>query len=356
MGSAAKQIATFETRFKSKRKIAEGTFEFTFEKPADLHFQAGQHVRMSLINPPETDAEGDKRFFTIVSTPQDSDLVFVWRVRDTAFKRIMNNMQPGEKVIVQKRLGEAPKGSFVLHDDATKTAVFVAGGIGIVPAYAMIKDAIGRNLTHKMVLFYSNRRPEDAPYLSELHAIAKQNPNFTFIPTMTEPEKSVQKWQGEMGFINRTMIEKYIDSTEPTIYYISGLLDMVNAMRGVLDELGVSEDAVRAEEFDGFKMGEGAHGPASTLKKPNHLLIAIGVVIVLVMLAAHFGGGSLIDFKALSFTNPFTYLLTFVVLAVIVFKVLMMLKLKNVIHAKKDNEKVSIGDVIKSHNPKRKDQ
>jgi ferredoxin-NADP reductase len=354
MGGAAKQIATFEATFKSKRQVAEGTYEFTFEKPADLHFQAGQHCRMTLINPSETDAEGDKRFFTMASTPQDTDLVFAWRFRDTAFKRVANNLKPGDKVIVQKRLGEAPQGSFVLHEDASKPAVFIAGGIGVIPAYAMIKDALQRGLTHKMYLFYSNRRPEDAPYLTDLQNIAKQNPNVQLIATMTEPEKSTQQWQGETGFISRAMIEKYVSDTQAPIYYVSGLLAMVDAMRAVLNEMNISKDNIRAEEFDGFKMGEGAHGPGAASGKKNHLLIGLIVLVLGAMIAVHVGGISHANLTELSLKNPLSYLVIAGIIGVLIFKVSMILKLKRLIHDKSGGAKMSARDIVEAHKITRK--
>lgn len=359
MGSMKKKLATFEVAYKGKRQTAEGTFEYTFEKPADLHFYAGQHVRMTLIDPPETDAEGDKRFFTMASTPAEPDLKFAWRVRDTAFKRVMQNMEPGQKVIIQKLLGETPQGSFVLHDNATVPAVFIAGGIGIVPAYTMVKDAMQRGLPHKMYLFYSNRRSEDAPYLDELQAFAKQNLNFKLIATMTEPERSAQKWSGETGFITRAMLEKYVPNLHAPIYYISGLPEMVTAMQGVMAEVGVSKDNIHAEEFSGFKMGEGAHmsgmSGGGSGKNKNHLLIAAIALVIIAMVAIHMGGISHADLTSISFKNPLSYLLIIAVLAILAFKISLILKLKNVIRSKQPDQKLSARDILNAHNSKRKE-
>jgi hypothetical protein len=47
--------AAFEVALKSKRQIAGGTMAFVFEKPRGLKVKSGQHIRMTLINPPETD-------------------------------------------------------------------------------------------------------------------------------------------------------------------------------------------------------------------------------------------------------------------------------------------------------------
>ena len=50
-----------------------------------------------------------------------------------------------------------------------------------------------------IMLFYSNKRPEDAAFLDELNHVADAEANVTVVPTMTEPEKSRHGWTGETG-------------------------------------------------------------------------------------------------------------------------------------------------------------
>jgi|SRR3989344_3379857 len=273
--------ASFEIALKGKKEIAEGTYEFIFERPKDFTFKAGQHVRMTLINPPETDIKGNSRFLTLANTPQDRDLVVAMRMSNSAFKRILNNMQIGEKVLAQILLG-VPHGAFALHDDPSKPAVMLTGGIGIVPAFSMIKDATQRKLPHKIFLFYSNRKQEDAPYLDELENLAKQNPNFKLIATMTEDKT----WKGEKGFIGQSMLKKYIDDLNSPIYYIAGLSGMVNAMKTLLKDLGVNENNIKAEDFDGFKMGL-MNDMADNTKK--YLLPVVIALIGILVISAHAG-------------------------------------------------------------------
>jgi ferredoxin-NADP reductase len=83
---------------------------FHFVKPAGFDYQAGQSIDLTLLNPPETDAEGNTRTFTLASAPFDSDLMITTRMRDTAFKRVMRKASPGLEVKL-----EGPSGSFVLH-------------------------------------------------------------------------------------------------------------------------------------------------------------------------------------------------------------------------------------------------
>jgi ferredoxin-NADP reductase len=312
--------ASFEVALKDKKQIAESTMSFTFEKPQTLKFRAGQHVRMTLIDPPETDDEGDSRFLSIASTPQNNDLIFAVRMRDTAFKRALKNIQPGTKVLIQVLLG-VPHGAFALHEDATKPGVFIVGGIGIVPVYSMIKDAGERRLPHKLYLFYSNRRPEDAPFLAELQVLAKQNPNFTLIATMTEAEKSVQAWQGETKRIDSSMLKRHVSNFASPVYYLAGLPEMVSAMKTMLADLSVQADNIHAEEFTGFNLND-LPGDTGDSSKSRLALILIGLLVLPVIMVHGVAALSLTksDSNMFSFSNPLTYVLFGLMLVALVFK------------------------------------
>jgi ferredoxin-NADP reductase len=285
-----KDITSFEITFKGKKKIAEGTYEFIFNKPADLTYKAGQHGRMTLMSPPETDDEGNARFLSFASTPDEPDVIFAMRMSNSAFKQVLEQMRPGGKVLWQMRKS-TPHGSFALQDaaDAAKPAVFLIGGIGIVPVFSIIKDALVHGVQHKVTLFYSNRRPEDAPYLADLQKLAKENPAvFELVATMTEPEKSAQTWKGETGFISQTMIEKHIKNLQAPIYYIAGLTAMVAAMQKLLADTGVTKDNIRAEEFGAFSMAHAAKSKPRSWKQ-YMLNVALGLLVVAAV-AVHFIG------------------------------------------------------------------
>jgi ferredoxin-NADP reductase len=147
---------------------------------------------------------------------------------------------------------DGPGGSFVLHRKSEKPAAFLAGGIGITPFLSIIRQAGHDKSPHHLYLFYSNRRPEDAPFLDLLLEATKANPNFHLIATMTEMDKSQREWKGETGYINKDMLTKHLPSLQGPIYYLAGPPAMVAAMRGTLIEAGVDEDDIRTEEFSGY--------------------------------------------------------------------------------------------------------
>jgi ferredoxin-NADP reductase len=240
-------LANYKIKLKSRQEIAVGTMTFHFEKPRDFIFIPGQAGDFTLPNPPENDAEGNKRSFSLACAPYETDLIIATRMRDTAFKRSLRVVPLGTELDL-----EAPWGELVLHEETSIPAVFLTGGIGITPVRSIVLQATRDKLPQKLVLFYSNHRPEDAAFLDELALAQKENSNFTLIATMTNMEKSSQPWNGETGYVDEAMLKKYLADIFTPIFYVSGPPEMVDAMQKTLTKAGVKSDNIRAEEFSGY--------------------------------------------------------------------------------------------------------
>jgi ferredoxin-NADP reductase len=234
-------------RLLSRHEIAEGTMAFRFERPANWAFKAGQYLDMTLLDPPETDSEGNVRSFSIASGPNEETLMVATRMRDTAFKHVLRTMRLGTVVKIER-----PSGDLTLPDNFTRASVFLAGGIGITPFRSMICLAAAERLRHQISLFYSNRRPEDAPFLDELQSLERDNPKYKLIASMTEMAKSRRSWSGETGFINQEMLGRHLKDTASPIYYVAGPSAMVKALHEMLNKAGIKDDDIRAEEFSGY--------------------------------------------------------------------------------------------------------
>lgn len=240
-------LPTYQISVKNQIEVAERTIAVHFKKPASFEFKAGQYVDVTLLNPPQMDSQGSIRTFSIASAPYEDDLVVATRVRESAFKRVFAVLSPGSELKL-----EGPMGSFTLHKNPAKAAVFLAGGIGITPFRSIVRQASKEKLPHQIYLFYSNRRPEDAAFLDELQDLSESTAHFIFIAAMTEMGKSKRNWTGERGFINREMLVKHFCDLNGPIYYVAGPPAMVAAMQQMLARIGVSEDDIRTEEFGGY--------------------------------------------------------------------------------------------------------
>lgn len=239
-------IATeHKTRLKHKEKCGDRAMAFYFEKPPGFEFEAGQYIDLTLINPAETDPDGNVRSFSLASAPADEHLLIVTRIRDTAFKRSLQQLPIHSEVEM-----DGPFGSFTLHANRSRPAIFLAGGIGIAPFSSMIRHAVKTFETH-LYLFYSNHCPDSAAFLQSLQELEKKTLNFRFIPTMTAPDSLCQSWRGETGFISEEMLSKYLPRLQGAVCYVAGSPPFVEGMLKLLTFAGVGEE-VRCEQFVGY--------------------------------------------------------------------------------------------------------
>ena len=233
---------------KDRREVAEGTMAFLFDTSSqpDFTFEAGQNADYTLIDPPQTDAEGNKRTFSFASSPDTKGSIMVTtRMRPTAFKNSLKAIPLGTPVKVV-----GPLGNMVLHDDASRPAVMLAGGIGITPFRSMIEWATTAHQPHELYLFYSNRFKSGAAFHAELEAWAKQNPHFHYWPTLTDEQPA--GWPYLTGKIGMAMIQKKVPDLTRPIFYLAGPDAMVMAMRRMLLEAGITRDQIKLEAFNGY--------------------------------------------------------------------------------------------------------
>jgi len=169
------------------------------------------------------------------------------RMRDSAFKRVLGSAQTDYEVEIK-----GPFGSLVLEKNDIRPVVILTGGIGVTPFRSMILQAAEENLMRPIYLFFSNRRPEDAPFLKELTGLQDRFKNFTCINTMTNMEGSHTSWEGETGYITINMIKKYTNELKESVYYIAGPPNMVQAMRTILTEANIEIASIHSEDFLGY--------------------------------------------------------------------------------------------------------
>jgi ferredoxin-NADP reductase len=225
-------VAENRVPFLRRESVADGTMAFYFGRPRGFLFHAGQNVLVTL------DAVAESRTFTLASAPHEGELMIATRMRDSVFKNRLKTLEPGAAVSV-----DGPNGMMVLHPDARRPAVFVAGGIGITPFLSMLRDARHRRLAHRITLFYSNRRASSAAFLDELQALEKALPSFRLVSTLTEEG-------GEP--IGEALLRRHLPRLDEPLYYLAGPPGMTMDVQGMLAGLGVAPDDQLSEEFYGY--------------------------------------------------------------------------------------------------------
>ncbi|HJR47792.1 MAG TPA: Rieske 2Fe-2S domain-containing protein [Nitrososphaeraceae archaeon] len=149
------------TSFKFRKQNAQGGGAED-KTTTPLSHMAGQFAFFD-IGGVYNDPKGPIRHFTISSSPTENFIMFSTRIRDSPYKKRLSTLEQGSAVKVR-----GPEGQFVLHDDYSKPAVFLSGGIGVTPFRSMIKYATDKQLPLKITMFDSNRNRESILFKKSL--------------------------------------------------------------------------------------------------------------------------------------------------------------------------------------------
>jgi len=219
-----------------------------------LDYTAGQFAFFD-IGGVSNDPKGPIRHFTIASSPTEDFIMISTRIRDTPYKKRLSSLEEGAKVKVR-----GPEGKFVLHEDYSKAAVLLSGGIGVTPFRSMIKYATDKQLPLKINMFDSNRDQANILYKNEFDECLNTNRNLKIIYTITAAEEQGQapsssSWKGERGIINKTILTKFLTTSElnNSVFYVCGPPGMLKAMQNLLqDDLHIPKERIMVEEFTGY--------------------------------------------------------------------------------------------------------
>ena len=116
----------------------------------------------------------------------------------------------------------------------------------------MIRDAMHSGRNQDIWLFYSNRDPAAAAYLSELQAADAAHEHFNLVATMTSVEDGSTTWDSETGFVDHEMLKRHLPDVAAPIYYCVGPPAMVSATQEMLEKAGVDHSDLIIEKFTGY--------------------------------------------------------------------------------------------------------
>ena len=203
-----------------------------------LQFLAGQYIDILL-------KDGKRRSYSMANAPHDDAHVqiHVRAVPNGQFSQyVFNEMR--DRAILRF---EGPHGSFFLREDSDKPIVFMAGGTGFAPIKAIIEHAFFSHIDREMVLYWGCRSLEDL-YMAALPVQwAKEYPNFTFIPVLSEP-KAADNWQGRTGLVHQAILDDFASLSGYQVY-ACGAPIMIESGQTAFAARGLPEDEFFADSF-----------------------------------------------------------------------------------------------------------
>ncbi|MEP7041184.1 MAG: ferredoxin reductase [Chloroflexota bacterium] len=217
---------------------------FTLELPSWRPHRAGQHYDVRLT---AEDGYRAQRSYSIASPPSrtgEVDLT-IERIADGEVSPYFHDtIVVGDRVELRGPIG----GYFVWEPALGGPLLLIAGGSGVVPLMAMLRERASADAPPPAALLYSSRTFDDVIYREELAALAAADAGLRVIETLTRSQPP--GWTGYDRRIDRAMLSEAIAAAGPSpLVYICGPTLLVEAAANGLVELGVPPAQVRTERF-----------------------------------------------------------------------------------------------------------
>jgi ferredoxin-NADP reductase len=227
-----------------KRDVAKGTLLVLFAVDRYPDYRPGSYFWVELPNRGHEDEKGLRRHISLVTSPTEEGVVgLATRLRDSAFKQTLSELDVGDEVEV-----EEPKGSFLLPEDTGVEYVFVAGGIGITVFRSMLRYIADEGLPYRITLVYSNRDSESAAFLDELEELERRIDGLRVVLVMTDEEE----WEGERRRLDADVLGELVGGLDAKQFLVAGPPEMAQAVADSLLSAGLPEERVLADKFSGY--------------------------------------------------------------------------------------------------------
>jgi benzoate/toluate 1,2-dioxygenase reductase subunit len=216
-------------KIKSIELITHDVLKIKTDKPTGIIYKPGQAVDISINKP---NWINEFRAFTFTSLPTEIYLEFIIKTYPNhhGLTNELLFLNIGDELIIGDVFGD-----IVYKGEGT----FIAGGAGITPFIAILKQLQTENKINNNKLLFANKSKNDII----LEHYLKNVLNTNFINILSE-----EKWnEYEHGFINETIIKKYANLNQ--YFYLCGPPPMMEAVEKILLSLNVPSEKIIRESF-----------------------------------------------------------------------------------------------------------
>ncbi|MDR2497971.1 MAG: NADH:ubiquinone reductase (Na(+)-transporting) subunit F [Tannerellaceae bacterium] len=184
-----------------------------------------------------------------IATPPFDRAAGTWKagIKPGIASSYIFTLKPGDKVKMS-----GPYGDFHILN-TKREMLYIGGGAGMAPLRAHLLHLFKtlKTTDRQVSYWYGARSKADIFYEDDFRAIEQEFPNFRFNIALSEPRPE-DNWKGYIGFIHQVIFDNYLknhEAPEDIEYYMCGPGPMSNAVKKMLDELGVPPEMLLFDDF-----------------------------------------------------------------------------------------------------------
>jgi ferredoxin-NADP reductase len=212
-----------EVKIRSKKSLNHDVIQFRLERPVGYQFVAGQAIELTLNDPV---SQGPAPFtFTGLNTDPFLELTIKIYESHNGLTAALAKLNVGHKVTISD-----PWDSYLNKGPG----IFLAGGAGITPFFALLRQMQKEGQVGKSWLFFSNKTSQDVFLHTELKDILGDH----YVDVITWEESG-----NDIHHIDEKFLRNYVkDLNQP--FYVCGPPGFMDAMENALKKIGASEQMV----------------------------------------------------------------------------------------------------------------
>ncbi|XYK78983.1 MAG: FAD-binding oxidoreductase [Labrenzia sp.] len=212
-----------------KSKVTHDVWALTTARPDGFSFEPGQATEVRIDREKWRE---EPRPFTFTSLPEDDVLEFTikaYRDHDGVTNKL-DDVKVGEKLLI-----DDPWGAITYKGPGT----FIAGGAGITPFLAILRDLKQKGQLSGHRLLFGNKTSDDIILRDELDDMA----GLEVIYALSDESKDGMR----EGHFDKAALKDILGTTDQ-MFYVCGPQKMVDAVIENLKSLGVSADMIVTED------------------------------------------------------------------------------------------------------------
>ena len=216
-------------KIKSVGNVTHDVKQFIVEKPAGYEFKPGQATEVS-INKDEW--KDEKRPFTFTSLNESDDLEFTIKIypdHDGVTEQL-GKLKEGDELIIRDTWGAI---------EYKGPGYILAGGAGITPYIAILRDLDKKNEVKGNHLFFANKTDKDIILKNELDSILGNDATYV----ITDQEDTAYT----KAYLDEEFLKKNISDFNKQ-FYVCGPPEMTEEINNTLKKLGANADAVQLDD------------------------------------------------------------------------------------------------------------
>ena len=218
-----------KVKIRSIDQVTHDVKQFKLDKPEGYKFTPGHATEVSINKEGWKD---EKRPFTFTSLNEDNFLEFTIKIypdHDGVTEQL-DKLKPGDEMIIRDTWGAI---------EYKGPGYIIAGGAGITPYIAMLRDLDKKSKTEGLRLIYSNKTDKDIILKEELDKLL--NKNTTYVITDQDDTKYTK------GYLNKEFLKDHIKDLDGR-FYVCGPPKMTEEINNILKKLGADTDAVQLDD------------------------------------------------------------------------------------------------------------